>query len=308
VGLEKLLSIGEIIDKYYGDITEAFNEEITKTLPEHRPYDCKIELEPDALLYKGAIYLRSPREEKALKEYIDENLAKGFIRRSESPADYFVLFVFKKSEELRLCMDYRKLNQWAKRNAYPIPRISAVFEAMKEAVVISSLNDVFSEDIRKYCQVYLDDTVVYSKTLEEHVQHVRTNLKKLIKHKLVANISKCELHKLKISFLGHMVSKDGVETDPEKIKAVAEWPQSENVKQMQSFLGFCKYYRNYIRNFSEIAKPLFKMTSRKEKFEWTKEGLAAFHKLKEMFTPPPVLAYPNHECDASNYSIVGVLM
>jgi len=291
VGLEKLLSIGKIIDKYYGDITEAFNEEITKTLPEHRSYDCKIELEPDAPLYKGAIYLRSPREEKALKEYIDENLAKGFIRRSESPADYFVLFVFKKSGELRLCMDYRKLNQWTKRNAYPIPRISAVFEAMKEAVVISkfdlksvynlvriregdeyktafntkfehfehlvmpfrltntpavfqsfvisSLNDVFSEDIGKYCQVYLDDTVVYSKTLEEHVQHVRTNLKKLIKHKLVANISKCELHKLKISFLGHMVSKDGVETDPEKIKAVAEWPQSENVKQMKSFLGFC---------------------------------------------------------------------
>ena len=75
VGLEKLLSIGEIIDKYYGDLTEAFNEEIAETLPEHRPYDCKIELEPDAPLYKGAIYPTSPKEEKALKEYIDENLA-----------------------------------------------------------------------------------------------------------------------------------------------------------------------------------------------------------------------------------------
>jgi len=70
VGLEKLLSIGEIIDKYYGDLTEAFNEEIAETLPEHRTYDCKIELEPDAPLYKGAIYPTSPREEKALKEYI----------------------------------------------------------------------------------------------------------------------------------------------------------------------------------------------------------------------------------------------
>jgi len=72
------------------------------------------------------------------------------------------------------------------------------------------------------------------------------------------------LHKLKISFLGHVVSKDGVETDPEKIKAVAEWPQPENVKQMQSFLGFCNSYRNFIRNSSEIAKPLFKMTLKKE--------------------------------------------
>ena len=110
VGLEKLLLIIEIIDKYYRDLTEAFNEEITETLTEHRPYDCKIELELDAPLYKGAIYPTSPKE-KVLKEYVDENLAKGFIRRSESPAGYPVLFVPKKSGELRLCMDYRKLNQ-----------------------------------------------------------------------------------------------------------------------------------------------------------------------------------------------------
>jgi len=89
---------------------------------------------------------------------------------------------------------------------------------------------IFSEDIGKYCQVYLDYIVVYSKTLEEHVHHVRTILKKLIEHKLIAKMSKCDLHKLKISFLGHVVSKVGVETDPEKIKAVDEWPQPENVK------------------------------------------------------------------------------
>jgi len=312
-------------------------------------------------LYKGAIYPTSPQEEKALKEYIDENLAKGFIRKSESPAGYPVLFVPKKSGELRLCMDYRKLNKMTKRNAYPLPRISSVFESMKDAVVFSKfdlksaynlvriregdeyktafntkfghfehlvmpfgltnapavfqsfVNDIFSEDIGKYCQVYLDDIVVYSKTLEEHVQHVRTILKKLIEHKLVAKKSKCELHKLKISFLGHVVSKDGVETDPEKIKAVAEWPLPETVKQMQSFLGFCNYYRTFIRNFSDIAKPLYRMTSKKDKFEWNEERKAAFQKLKGMLTSPPILAYPDHdkqffvECDASNYAIGGVL-
>jgi len=140
VGLEKIMTIGEIIGKYYGDLTEAFNEEITYTLPEHRSYDCKIELEPDSSLYKGAIYPTSPKEEKALKEYIDENLAKGFISRSESPTGYPVLFVPRKSGELQLCMDYKKLNHWTKCNAYPIQRISAVFEAMKEEVVFSKFD------------------------------------------------------------------------------------------------------------------------------------------------------------------------
>jgi len=106
---------------------------------------------------------------------------------------------------------------------------------------------------------------------------------------------------------------NGVEIDPDKINVVTELPQPENVKQMQSFLGFCNYYRKFIGNFSEISKPLFKMTSKKEKFEWTEEGLVVFYKLKEMLTSPPVLAYPDNEkqffveCDASNYAIGGVL-
>eukprot|EP00833_Pecoramyces_ruminatium_P016170 jgi/Orpsp1_1/1190202/evm.model.d7180000077406.1 len=248
-----------------------------------------------------------------------------------------------------------------KRNAYPLPRIKQVFEAMKGAVVFSKfdlksaynlvrikegdeyktafntkfghfehlvmpfgltnapavfqsfVNDIFAEDIGKYCQVYLDDIVVYSRTLEEHVEHVQTILKKLIENKLVAKKAKCELHKLKIPFLGHVVSRHGVETDPEKIKAVAEWPKPQNIKQMQSFLGFCNYYRNFIHGFSAVAKPLTRMTSKKEKFEWSEESEKAFKKLKELLTSPPVLAFPDHdkqfyvECDASNYAIGGVL-
>ena len=175
-----------------------------------------------------------------------------------------------KSGEIQLCIDYCKLNQWTKRNAYPIPITKAVFEVMKGAVMFSKfdlkssyklvrvregddcktafktkfgyfehfvmpfgitntpevfqsfVNDIFSEDIGKYCKVYLDYIVVYSKKLEEHVQHVQSILKKLIKFKLVAKISKYELHKLKISFLGYVVRKDVVETDPEKINDVAE--------------------------------------------------------------------------------------
>jgi len=96
--------------------------------------------ESDAPFWKEEIYPTSPREEKAMKEYIDENLAKRLILISESPAGYPVLFEPKKSGEIRRCMDCSKFNQSTKQNTYPIPRISAVFEAMKETVVFSKLD------------------------------------------------------------------------------------------------------------------------------------------------------------------------
>jgi len=90
------------------------------------------------------------------------------------------------------------------------------------AVIQSFVNDIFSEYFGQYCQVYHDDIMVYLKTFEKHVQHIRLILKKLIEHKLVAKMPTCELYRLKISFLLHIISKDGVETDSVKIKAVAE--------------------------------------------------------------------------------------
>ena len=132
---------------------------------------------------------------------------------------------------------YRKLNQWTKRNAYPIPRISAVFEAMKGAVVF------------------------YKFDLKSAYNLVR--IREGDEYKTAFNT--------KFGLFEHLVMPfcltNGVEIDPDKINVVTELPQPENVKQMQSFLGFCNYYRKFIGNFSEISKPLFKMTSKKEKFE-----------------------------------------
>ena len=141
VGLEKLLTIGEIIDKYYRDLLEVLNEEIAKTLPQHRPYDCKIDLEPDAPLYKGAISTTSSNREKKkpLKEYIYENLVK--VSSVNHNLQQVTLLVPKKSGELRLFMDYRKLNQLIKiKRLSPIPRINSAFETMKGAVALSKFN------------------------------------------------------------------------------------------------------------------------------------------------------------------------
>jgi len=353
------LSVEELEEKYYEDLKEAFNEQVADKLPEHRPYDCKIELEPEATLHKGPIYLINPKQDQALKEYIEEKLKKGFIRKSESPAGYPVLFVPKKTGDQRLCTDYRRLNKVTKRNAYPLPLISQVFENIKDAVIFSKLdlksaynlvriragdeyktafstkyghyeylvmpfgltnvpatfqsfvNDVFADEINKFCHVYLDDIIIYSKKHEEHIKHVRTILSKLIENKLIAKMSKCEFHKQKIAFLGHVVSRHGVETDPAKLEAVANWEKPKTKKQLQSFIGFCNYYRDFIPMFSEIGKPLFQLASQGNKIKWTPEGEEAFEKLKKILVSPPVLAFPNYdkqfieECDASNYAIGG---
>eukprot|EP00833_Pecoramyces_ruminatium_P004536 jgi/Orpsp1_1/1178568/evm.model.c7180000065884.1 len=355
------LSNEEIVSKYYDDLREAFNEEITNELPPHREFDCKIELEPGEDVHKVGIFPCSPKEDAAVKQFIDDNMAKGYIRISESPAAYPTLVVPKKTGDSRICNDYRKLNKITKRNAYPLPRIDQVFEALKGAKVFSKLdlksaynlvriregdeyktafntkyghfeytvmpfgltnapacfqsfiNSVLAEEINDCCQVYLDDIVIYSKSLEEHIGHVRKVLTKLIDNKLVAKLSKCEFHKVEIAFLGHVVGKFGLKTDPEKLAAVAEWPKPQNIRQMQSFLGFCNYYRKFIKNFAKLAKSLYKMTSKGHTFVWTPEREEDFEAIKQALVSPPVLMYPNYdkpffvEVDASNYAIGGVL-
>ena len=350
-----------LVEEYYSDLKEAFNEEVAAQLPEHRPYDCKIDLEPEAELTHGPIYPVNPKDEADLKEFIEENLKKGFIRPSESAAAHPVLFVSKKKGDRRLCTDFRKLNKVTKRNSFPLPRIDQVFEAMKGAKIYSKLdlksaynlvriregdeyktafstkfglyeylvmpfgltnapatfqsfiNHVLKDEIGECCQVYLDDIMIYSKSLEEHIIHVRRVLKRLIENKLVAKLSKCEFHKQELTFLGNVISKDGVKTDPDKLEAITKWPRPNKVKELQSFLGFRNYYRRFINKFAEIARPLYALTSSKKKFEWDQEAEKAFKELKQAMVSPPVLSYPDYdkqfivECDASKYAIGGVL-
>jgi len=126
----EVLSNEEIIKKYYNDFLVVFNEQIANVLPEHRPYDCKIDLEHDAYLHIGYIYPVNPKEEETLRMLIRDNLAKGYIRKSESPARHPVLFVTKKTGGLRLYNDYRPLNKVTKRNAFPLPLINHVLEEL----------------------------------------------------------------------------------------------------------------------------------------------------------------------------------
>ena len=124
------------------------------------------------------------------------------------------------------------------------------------AYFMNLINKVFMEELDKFVVVFIDDILIYSKSAEEHEQHLRIVLEKLRAHELYAKFSKCEFWLTKISFLGHILSEDGVAVDPAKVEAVTKWKQPTMVTEVRSFLGLAGYYRRFIEGFSKIARPM----------------------------------------------------
>ena len=161
--------------------------------------------------------------------------------------------------------------------------------------------------------VYIDDLIVHSKNFEEHLSHLREVFDKLSTAGLKMSPKKCDFFRREVVFLGHIVSAEGVRTDPAKIEAVTAWPQPTKLKEVQAFLGLCGYYRKFIKGFSSIAKPLYRLTQKDQKFVWNEECEQAFEALKNALTSTPVLAYPRSDgmfildSDASNFCVGSVL-
>ena len=161
--------------------------------------------------------------------------------------------------------------------------------------------------------IYIDDIIVYGKTFKESLKNIETVFERLRIAGLKLKATKCKLFSKSLSFLGHIISDSGIETDPEKISAVKEWPIPVNVTEVQSFLGLCSYYRRFIPKFADIAKPLHRLTEKGQKFVWNSECEQAFGTLKKYLTEAPILAYPDFskpfilDTDASDTSIGAVL-
>jgi hypothetical protein len=161
--------------------------------------------------------------------------------------------------------------------------------------------------------VFLDDILIYSKTLEEHKQHVRRVLDALREQKLYAKESKCEFFKHEVEFLGHIVGREGVRMMEDKVEAVRAWPTPRSVRDVRAFLGTAGYYRKFIRDFSAIAAPLSELTKDSVKFEWTAPHEQAFCQLKAAIAQGPVLILPDPSLpfvvhtDASGFAVGAVL-
>ncbi|KAA3674184.1 uncharacterized protein DEA37_0001986 [Paragonimus westermani] len=302
--------------------------------------------------------------EQHLDTMITDMLEKRIIRPSVSPWSSPIVLVRKKNGTLRLCVDYRKLNEITARDSFPIPRIDATLDALHGAQWFSALDlasgywqvEVRPSDrgktafvvpsglyefetmpfglanapatfqrlmqkalqglVPSQCLIYLDDIIVYGRTVAEHNNNLRDVLERLRSTGLKLKGSKCHFLQREVTFLGHVIAADGIKTDPAKSEQIKNWPRPQTVENVRSFLGLASYYRKFIQGFAEIATPLHRLTEKGRPFTWSDECSASFETLKDKLTTPPILAFPDVsdeagkfvlDTDASNVSIGAVL-
>ena len=314
-----------------------------------------------------------PNQYTEVKEHISKLLKKGVIQESSSSYASPVVVVRKSDGSIRLCVDFRKLNQKTKKDAFPLPRIDESFDALQGAEFFSSIDlasgyhQVAVEESDRYktafttpfglyeylrmpmgvCNgpatfqrlmqstmndltfqimlVYLDDILLFSRNFSDHLDRLDIVLKRLQDTGLKVKIEKCHFLQQKVKFLGHQISSEGIETDPDKIVAVKQWPVPTTLKELRSFLGFCGYYRRFVEHFSRIAGPLHDLVNlclnsgppskvnQLMSSLWTSECQTSFDVLKQRLTSAPILGFADFthpfivETDASNQGLGAVL-
>lgn len=141
------------------------------------------------------------------------------------------------------------------------------------------MQSIFADLLDISVVIYLDDILIFSKTIEEHRQVVRDVLQRLKNHGLYVKLSKCEFHCSSVEFLGMIVSSQGLEMCKDKIQTMEDWPIPKNIKEVQSFLGFANFYRQFVQDYSRIAVPLTTLTRKDQSFLWTDQAQGAFNEL-----------------------------
>lgn len=359
-----------MLPKQFKDFADVFLRKEADSLPSLRPgKDHEIKLRDGSSPPFKRSYPMSKDELLVVKKYIDENLAKGFIRPSSSPYSAPVLLVKKQSGGIRVCVDYRALNGLTIKNRYPIPLVSETMDRLSRAKYFTTLdvisafnririkpgheektafntrygqyeylvmpfglcnapgsfqsliNDSIHDYLDDFATAYLDDILIYSESLQDHISHVRKVLERMRINNLQLDIQKCCFCTSKVKYLGLCISTEGLCMDHEKIEAITNWQTPSNLKDVRSFLGFANFYRRFIKNFSEIVTPLTNLTKSSSKignkqkppFSWNDQCQSSFDRLKTAFTSAPILTHFEQgretwvETDASDYVTAATL-
>ena len=183
--------------------------------------------------------------------------------------------------------------------------------AQAPAYLQALINKVL-KGLHKFAVAYLDDIIIFSKN-EEHLEHLRIIFQRLKEASLKLKRSKCDFMKTQIQYLGHHISSDGIQPLPEKLESIKNMPAPWNTKEVKQFLGLAGYYCKFVPQFSDLSRPLTRLTREDILFKWTKECQACFKLLKEALCTHPILWYPDPDrlyvlfTDASKYGWAGVL-
>ncbi|GFV37775.1 hypothetical protein TNCV_3040331 [Trichonephila clavipes] len=208
-------------------------------------------------------------------------LDEGIVQPSESPWSSPVVLVRKKDGSWRFCVDYRKLNSVTKKDVYPLPRIDDTLDCLKSAKFFSSM------DLRSgYCQIEIDEAdrektafITLEGLYEFKVMPFEAGLK--------LNSKKCLFAAQEVKILGNLVSSNGVGPDPDKVKAVRNFPTPKNIHDIRSFLGLCSYFRRFIKGFYYLVEPLQSLLKSGVEFHWCPEKVEAFNSLKKALISDP---------------------
>jgi len=323
----------------YHDYLDMFDRAMIDQLLSHHFYDHKIELIDEETLLRSKLYQMFNHKLQKIKKYLIDHLNKEFIFFSFASYISLILFIEKKDESLRFCIDYRKLNALIKRNHYSLSLIDEILARIQESKYLTRLNIIVafnklrmhsdSEDLtifiiffdsykyyvmlfkltnesafyqhymnnvlfkylHQFCQIYLDDIIIYSKILKKHKQHVWLILNRLREIDLQIDINKCKFHVQKIIFLELLIFIEELKMNSRKMQAIVDWSTLNNLTQIQFFIDFCNFYRRFIKNFSKIVHLMIQLTQKKIIFEWNEICQTTFDYIKRRMIETSILCH-----------------
>ncbi len=328
----------------YHDYLDVFDRAMIDQLLSHRFYDHKIELIDEETLSRSRLYQMFDHKLQKIKKYLIDYLNKEFIFFSFALYVSLILFVEKKDDSLRFCVDYRKLNVLIKRDRYSLSLIDETLARIQESKYLTRLNiivafnklrmhsdsedltifiiffnsykyhvmlfklinesafyqhymnDVLFKYLHQFCQIYLDDIIIYSKILKKHKRYVWLILHRLRKINLQIDINKCEFHVQKIIFLELLIFIERLKMNSRKIQMIVEWSILINLTQIQFFIDFCNFYWCFIKNFSKIVHSMIQLPQKKIIFEWNEVYQIIFDHMKRRMIETSILRHFDQTC------------